>query len=263
MLFLLFVDQLGTRSKWQEGGSDLAMKHISRLEQLIRLTLNRLEPASLQEGIVESDSVGLVFSSLRETFVFGRELFRAAFGIDKNRRLGEGINYLWLRGAIVPFEAELPLRREESIVERFPSVSVSRFSSSLLNAIAIEKSSFKGMRIVMSEGSILNRSVRRSAACFRHKDGFIISPFARLPHAMYPGRLSDGFFDFLWMTTDSGEEWRKWIGMASRKLHFTAGNQEEFLHAAATLVVFLAAAYKFKKQSKEKESFVAYPSAVG
>lgn len=254
MAFLVFVDQLGSRAKWHDGGSELALKHFSRFEQLVRLTIERLKPATLKGGLIENDALALVFSALPDAFNFAGDLFRSAFMVDRSRRLGERTNYVWLRGTIVPFNGDLSLRKEEPLVLNSHTIAVTRFPKSLLDAIAIEKSSFKGMRFLVCEGPSLTRQRRRSATRFLHRDvGIDVSTFARLERAMYPGRLADNYFDFLWMSCETTEAWRRIRGIMDRKLHFTAANQEEFMHAAATRLVFFAAEYKFNKQAARKK----------
>jgi hypothetical protein len=260
MSFLLFVDQLGTRAKWHEGGAPKATAHFRRLEKLVAASLDLTKPSTMQGGMIESDAAALMFTSLRETFAFGAHLFRAAFRVDKNRQRSSRthpINYIWLRGAIVPCEADAPLRHETPLSSTVRSISVSRYSSSLLDAIAIEKSSFKGMRILVSESASLTREERRAEASFRHLDfPMTVSPFARLPDSMYPGRLAAGFFDFLWMTTDTSVAWQKLRRIADIRLHHSAGNVEEFMHAAATRVVFFAAKNKFTKEAARQNALL-------
>jgi hypothetical protein len=264
MSFLLFVDQLGTRAKWNEGGAPMATAHFRRLEKFVESSLDLTKPATMQGGIIESDAVALLFTSLRETFAFGAHLFRAAFGVDKNRRKHspkEPINYMWLRGAIVPYVADLPLRQETPLSANDRSVSVSRYSSSLLDAIAIEKSSFKGMRILVSESTSLTRKLRHKEASFAHLElPMTVSPFARLPDSMYPERLATDFFDFLWMASDTHGRWQRLRSIADIRLHHSAGNPEEFMHAAATKVVFYAAKNKFTKEAAKQNAFL--PSAT-
>lgn len=261
MPFLLFVDQLGTRAKWHEGGAPMATAHFRRLEKLVQASLDLTKPATMQGGMIESDSVALLFDSLRETFSFGAHLFRAAFEIDKNRpsrNSNKPINFIWLRGAIVPYPENLPLRRESPLSSRGRSISVSRYASSLLDAIAIEKSSFKGMRILVSESPSLTRKLRRAEASFRHGEfPMTVSPFARLPNSMYPGKLVSDYFDFLWMTADTRVGWQRLRRIADIRLHHAAANPEEFAHAAATRVVFYAAKNKFTKEAARQKAFIA------
>jgi hypothetical protein len=63
-------------------------------------------------------------------------------------------------------------------------------------------------------------------------------PFKQLANSIYPGRIAPDYQDFLWMATADPAEWEKdKVQMASR-LRWSSANNEEFIHAAATQVIF-------------------------
>ena len=45
-----------------------------------------------------------------------------------------------------------------------------------------------------------------------------LSPFARLPNSMYPGKLVSDYFDFLWMTADTRVGWQRLRRIADIRL---------------------------------------------
>jgi hypothetical protein len=188
-----------------------------------------------------------MFSQFLDALVFARELFREAFLVHENRSLGANLDYVWVRGVVLPTDDDKVMRYERSLTAHHPSVRVITYSTSLLDSIAIERSGFKGMRLLVPEASLIGSTLRDDAA-FQHKDtDVVIDPFLHLSAPLYPGSLADQYVDYLWMSCDTNKEWHRLNEIAEHRMHHIAANSEELMHAAVTKVLFGAAAYKFKK----------------
>ncbi|MEM9380479.1 MAG: hypothetical protein AAGB93_11070, partial [Planctomycetota bacterium] len=103
-----------------------------------------------------------------------------------------------------------------------------------LDAIAVERSGFKGMRVLIDD-----RLVDRAL-----KDHFKIAtktapliPFRKLGHSGYPESVAGGFQDFFWMAAPP-DEWEVLAKQMAKRLRWAAKDSEEFVHAAATQVVY-------------------------
>lgn len=69
-------------------------------------------------------------------------------------------------------------------------------------------------------------------------NGYSFIPFRRLRHASYPDVQIYKLVDFLWMATESDDEWAEVSMDMTYRLRYSASDPEEFSQAAATQVVF-------------------------
>ena len=109
------------------------------------------------------------------------------------------------------------------------------YAGPLFDAVSVEKSGFRGMRMLIAS-ELITRQLRTT---FRHPIGnrsFI--PFRRLNHSQYPGRISEGYHDVLWMFSPDEAEWRDRKRLMSSRLRWSGNDPEEFVQAAATQLVF-------------------------
>jgi hypothetical protein len=229
-MVVVFIDLLGVRARWHEGGRPSAEAAFGRLEALVGEALARLAPKSLRDGALETDSAALVFGSSEEALSFIRDLFSEAF-VAPRRAKDER---LWIRGTVSTIQSRGALRHAEGL-SGHPKVRVFRLDGSLLDAIAVEKSGFKGMRIVVEE-KLLTPAVRDR---FSVKAGSrALVPFRSLTNSVYPRRIAHVYEDFLWMARSEEADWRKLKRSMSDRLRWSAQDSEEFVQAASTQVVF-------------------------
>jgi hypothetical protein len=114
-------------------------------------------------------------------------------------------------------------------------VRVFRLDGGLLDAIAVEKSGFKGMRIVVEE-KLLTPAVREHFSVQAGSRPLV--PFKSLTNSVYPRRIAHVYEDFLWMARSEEADWRKLKRSMSDRLRWSAQDSEEFVQAASTQVVF-------------------------
>jgi hypothetical protein len=114
----------------------------------------------------------------------------------------------------------------------FANIAVHRYSAPLLEAISVERSGFKGMRILIADALVNDplREAMRIPVGPRH-----LIPLRRLDHSRY---RVEGFQDWLWMLPRDENEWTRAKRQMAARLRWAAADADEFLQAAATQVVF-------------------------
>jgi hypothetical protein len=135
-------------------------------------------------------------------------------------------------------------------------VTLTHYSPDLFDAIAIEKSGIKGMRL------LIDRTLVTKDVCDAYRiqtDGFGFTPFKRLRDSYYPNRIAATHMDFLWMATDRPEVRSEMEITMAKRLRLASFDAEEFAQAAATQVVFhqcsamiaSIAKYRFDRDSRK------------
>ncbi len=228
MKSLLFVDLLGARARWRSGGLDA-----SRLafNEFTKLMIRSAKPdlASVVDGAIETDSCALLCENAAVALRIGNRAFNRAFGMDGSRNESR----LWLRGAVVPSDAA-ELRTVRPAFGNAKQLSIFVYSHELLDAVSVEKSGFKGMRLLVRDSLVTETLKSELALSVR---GLKLYPLKRLRHSSYPS-TTDGLHDYLWPAVSELEEWRQKEIVMSRRLRDSNSDSEEFSQAAATQVVF-------------------------
>jgi len=154
-------------------------------------------------------------------------MYLASFG-RPNRKI-------WLRGCIVGHNEEDALRKLTSYSGKLSKIELMLYSGALLDAISVEKSGFKGMRLLV-ERSLVTSEVR---AALKQTMGHLnFMPLSKLRDSTYPKRLQDSFVDYLWMGTTDRDEFENLRRTMAVRLRLAANEPEEFIQAAATQVIF-------------------------
>ena len=126
------------------------------------------------------------------------------------------------------------LRTARPLTSELSQIAVHEYSGDLLDAISMEKSGFRGMRLLI-DPSLVNIGLRKA---FRRKVGSNwLHVFKHLENSAYGPRL-EKHQDVLWMATGNEEEWRQRRARMSTRMRFSARVPDEVLQAAATQVVF-------------------------
>ena len=227
---LLYLDVLGARQRWHRDGVAGAECASKTLRVLTASVLKPLDKRPLDGGI-DTDSVCLIFAEPEDAIRAGRDFFRAAF------RTGDAnaLSRLWLRGVILQHWPEEPFRRPRSLSTPLSMVQYHQYSRSLLEAISVETSGFKGMRLLVENSLITAHTCQ--AFQVPVGDGCLI-PFLQLQDSFYPARVEGKYRDFLWMADRDEEAWLNRKTMMGDRLGWSAQVKEEQLQAAASQDVF-------------------------
>jgi len=226
---LLVVDLLGTRSRWQAGGSAAADRAFAAFAQLVADTARNLDTAAELIGDIEADFAAVICPTTESALALGRRIFRRAFleprdDLDPRQ---------WLRGAICDGGDDAAVRMRVAMAE-LPGLRRMQFSPSVMDALAVVRSGFRGMRLLVAD-AVLNDQLR---GMFRIPLGRLgVIPFRRLKHTPYPRGLADDYQDLLWMA-DTPPEWRQYAMKMKQRVLWSALDLGELEQAAATQVVF-------------------------
>jgi hypothetical protein len=222
---------LGARKLWATGGTAASQAAFDRFTAMV-VASSRVEPAgALVDGGIENDSAMLVCESVEVALRIAQRLFLRAF--DLGRRPDDA--RLWLRGCVVPFVGNARLRGQAQLSHPLENVSVFTYAPCALDAISIEKSGFKGMRLTL-RSEVVTAELRRSLRI--PFDGHSFIPLRKLGHSGYPTIVQGELLDYLWMATGDDHEWRDRSLQMAGRLRFAGKDPEEFIQAAATQVVF-------------------------
>ena len=235
IMVLLFIDMLGVKSRWHSGGLQAAESAFSVFRDVMIEAMAVVDPKKIVMGSIECDSCAIVCENLGVALDISRRAFRSVFLVAPQPEATR----IWLRGAIVKHSGNF-LRRTKPLISQIDQISVHEYSRSLLQAIAVEKAGFKGMRIVVAGGAGLGEKTRRRLGSLYHREyNKHFAPFRRLS-LPYPGRLKKGCSDYLWMASETEEEWDAIKTIMVRRLRWSASDPDEFAQAAATQVAFHA-----------------------
>jgi hypothetical protein len=229
---LLFMDLLGSKAIWMKDGAEGAAAAFDEFARLVASALDR-NPTGVISAGVESDSAAVICKNAVAAVRLGIEIYHQAFvhsAISQDR-----LRRTWIRGVVIPADGVASVDSLRTTVDRaHERLHVSTLSPVLLDAIAMEKSGFRGMRL-LADGSLLSKSDRYQIR--DHLDCSPLVPVRRLKYSTYPERMGE-FEDILWMgSCDEERMVRRRRRMASR-MRWAARDADEILQAAATQVVF-------------------------
>ena len=226
---IAYFDLLGTRKKWEKGGRAAVEATFARFEELVRQGLAQVGPEGVLDGGIEADSAVFVCADEALALRLSQTIFAAAFSATNPE---QEANRPWIRGAIVRVLEPGPLRTPAPMNPPFAHMAVHRYSAPFLDAISVERSGFKGMRILI-EDALVTEALRGAVRI--PVGGRNLIPLRRLDHSDY---RVNGYQDWLWMLPPDEETWLRRRQQMATRLRWAAKDPEEFLHAAATQVVF-------------------------
>lgn len=230
---LLFIDMLGVRASWVRNGRAGAEESFSLLQIEIRKAMLQLSRADILDAAMESDSVAIKCRSAEVAALLAIRIFRRTFGHGSSRKKDKRV---WLRGVIIPISTSAKFRTPANIsLSPVPLINVT-YHKKLMDAIAIEKSGYRGMRCLIQKNLVTTALHRR----FRFMIGQHELPrFRHLTHSHYPPRVGTKFQDILWMNPHRNiGEWDTYKRYMGDRLRYAGHKPEELNQAAATQIVF-------------------------
>lgn len=228
-MFILFVDQLGMKARWNSGGRERAEKAFDEFARLMEDSIEICGSCAVYDGVIETDSAAIVFHDVCSAILCARSAYNQSFvRFNSEERV-------WLRGVIIPANKQTAQRSTSNLISDKYNIKHNKLDGKMLDAISVEKSGFKGMRLLIAN-HIVDSTVRSQFSMSIGK--FFICPFRELENSDYPKSLEDNYLDFLWMATgDCGLWGMRKITMAKR-LRLAGKDKEEVVHAAATQIIF-------------------------
>jgi hypothetical protein len=249
MAVILFIDMLGARKLWHRGGVAEALPVFYRFKSVVTRAAHSATAGAVLEGMIETDSAMLVCRSTMDATRIAQSVYLRAFAGQMNPKRQRD----WYRGCIVPHADGDFLRVGARLRAPFQDLTAFRYSESALEAVSVEKSGFKGMRLLVAT-ELVDSTVRAQTKIpFGTKT---LVPFRKLHYSSYPDRIDGQYMDFLWMACQSEDDWYdRYLHMTSR-LRYASADPEELAQAAATQVVFhecAAIRYSVLGRSKRAE----------
>jgi hypothetical protein len=227
---LLFVDMLGVKARWQQGGRVAAEEAFQHFWGLVAYAVRGESTDTVSAGMLESDSFAIDCKDTGTALRIAQRLYRAAF----LKTLDSREDRTWIRGVLLNRTESVELRRLTRFKTRAP-IDLMLYSGDLLDAIAAEKSGFRGMRLLVDE-TLVTDALRKQWRLM--KDTYYFVPFSKLRHSFYPVVTDTKFCDYLWMAALEEREKSQMNVVMARRLRYASKNSEESLHAAATQVMF-------------------------
>lgn len=231
---ILFIDLLGVQKMWKYGGANSVKQRIEQFNDFIIDQTNYLPSTVHRDAeytlLLSGDSVSIMCQDYQQAIEMGIHFFQQAY--YSTGRYGEA---LWLRGAIskwgnqyFPFNTEPIQSKEIQVGTKYV------LEDDYLGVLALEKSGFKGMRLIIDKSllSCYGRSFSRKWDGF-HQDLGIV---ATLRECTYP---KDGeFADVIWMAGDTEERYQHLKGIMSSRYKKSVNDPDEFAQASWTRLVF-------------------------
>ncbi len=231
MPVILFVDMLGARKRWESGGVTESMPTFYRFKKMVNIAARRAPAGEVLDGVIETDAAMIVCKSTVEAARIAQRLYLSTFAVSINPTTRR----LWFRGCIVPHNEGDFLRSGEPLRQPVQGITAFRYSESALEAVSVEKSGFKGMRLLV-KSELINSDVHAQMKIPFNTHTLI--PFRKLKYSSYPKRIAGQYTDFLWMACKSESEWHDLTLHMTSRLRYASHDTEELAQAAATQVVF-------------------------
>lgn len=249
---LLFADILGLKSLWSERGLAAAERRLNLFERLIDSAIADATKGGRKvdvSGEIESDAVMLTFTDVADAIVTGAALWRRAF-VENH---GDGSDQrLYLRGLITRIEPTTQLRQMLSTTTR-PKIRRAKYAGGLLDGVFLEKSGYKGMRLIIDRELASNDVRNKAEVTYRNLFIDTTSPAGQLPIAAaigapYPKgrRMADVFWPL-----SNKREFGRLRQRLDRRLKDLAGGREEKEHATGTASLFAEIAKRLNDASKK------------
>ena len=222
---------LGVRSRWQRGGRDAAEEAFQIFRGLVASSLKNFPHEQVLKAIIETDAVAVTCSSVSCALQIAKRLYLTAFvqtARDREKRV-------WFRGAVIPCENNEELRKTINFKPPLEQVRLVLYEPELLDAIAVEKSGFRGMRMLVQK-ALVTKEVTKEFCIPIEKLNCIT--LKKLRNSLYPARVAGEYVDYLWMATPDADELVKLERIMALRLRAASHDPDEFIQAAATQLVF-------------------------
>ncbi len=228
----VYIDLLGVQKMWQLGGANAVKSRIQEFANLIKEQLTYLPQQSFRDGdftiMTLSDSVAITCQDSDQAIGIASHLFEQCF-----YHTDRSSSPLWLRGVISSWHNQNMVFNTKSIQLREISVGTEyKLEDDYLQAIALEKSGFKGMRLIIDQSLLPNSGKNEMRKWFGFKKPLF--RIVRLDQCNYPG---DEFADVLWMA-DTEAKYKDLLGIMAKRYKQSTRDPDELIQAAWTRAVF-------------------------
>jgi hypothetical protein len=230
---IVFIDLLGVQKMWRQGGAQAVKGRIEEFNQFVNEQVNYLPRELHREGeytiILAGDSASILCQDFEQAIGIGVHLFVQAF-YATNRMP----NPFWLRGAISLWHNQYLTLNSSPLHAKGLQIGTKYvMEDDYLTALALEKSGFRGMRLVVDRGLLVDggRGYQRDWQNLQRPLGYV----TRLRQCTYPA--GEQYADVLWMT-ESSEKYSQLKGIMASRYKQSTRDTDEFTQASWTRVTF-------------------------
>jgi len=230
---ILFIDLLGVQKMWSVGGAPQVKARIKEYNDFIVKQLTYLPHDLHRDGeytaIISGDGVSVSCQDYDQAIGIGIHIFTQAFYYSD-----KASTPFWLRGAISKWSNQrltmntVPLRAKEIDVGTHYVIE-----DEFLTVMALEKSGFKGMRLLVDTRLLENqgRNYKRQWDDFAKPLGIV----TKLKEFEY--YKDKDYADILWMADDK-DRFSQLKGIMASRFKRSSKDSDEFSQAAWTRATF-------------------------
>ncbi len=231
---ILFIDLLGVQKLWLTGGYTAVKDRIQRFNTFVLEQANFLPAQVHREGeytvILAGDSVSIMCQDFEQAIGMGVHFFVQAF-----YSTGKTGKPFWLRGAIDRWHNQyLPVNTVPIHAKGLQIGTQYVNEDDYLKVLALEKSGFRGMRLIVDRNVLPGGGLDYQAAWSGLSKP--LGLIARLNECTYPE--GEGYADVLWMAADQEHKYGHMKAIMSQRFKRCTREPDEFVQAAWTRAVF-------------------------
>jgi hypothetical protein len=229
---LLFIDLLGVQTMWRVGGAPAVKARIAEFHDFVTTQASFLPTDVHRDAeytvILTSDSVSIMCQDHVQAYQIGMHLFEQAFFASDRYS-----SPFWIRGVISPWSNQyLPFNTKPIKAKDIQVGTQYEMEDDYLNALALEKSGFKGMRLIIDETLIQASAItERKWTNFKRPLRII----CRLRENTYPHGAPYAYI--LWMA-NSESRYSHIQGIMENRFKRATANAEELVQASWTRATF-------------------------
>jgi hypothetical protein len=230
---IVYIDLLGVQKMWKQGGAPAVKARIAEFNAFVTNQVNYLPSYLHREGeytlILAGDSVSVMCQDFDQAIGIGEHIFVQAFYASR-----DVTQPFWLRGAIASWHNQYLTLNTHPIQAKGMQIGTQYVNEDdYLAVLAMEKSGFRGMRLVVDRDVLANYGLGYQ----RQWDGFTrpLGYVTQLKQCTYPHRGNYG--DVLWMTS-SEEQYGRLKGIMANRFKLSTHDADEFIQASWTRAVF-------------------------
>jgi hypothetical protein len=229
---LLFIDLLGVQKIWRFGGAHGVKSRIAEFNDFVTTQVSFLARDVHRDAeytvILTGDSVSIMCQDHLQAMQIGIHLFEQAFYASDRYS-----SPLWIRGVIAPWSNQyLPFNTKPIKAKGIQIGTQYEMEDDYLHSLALEKSGFRGMRLIVDETLIEGgQATERTWSEFKRALRLV----CRLRGNTYPQGAP--FSDILWMATDE-TRYSHFKGIMASRFKRSTADSDEFVQASWTRATF-------------------------
>ena len=215
---------------WKSGGAGAVKSRISEFNQFVLNQVNYLPNHLHRDGeytvILSGDSVSVMCQDFDQAIGIGMHLFVQAFYASR-----EYSKPFWLRGAIAKWHNQYLTVNTQPICAKGMQIGSQYVSEDdYLAVLALEKSGFRGMRLVVDRSLLSGLSYQTKWDKFHLPLNYV----TQLKQCAYP---HGNYADVLWMATTE-QQYDHLKGIMASRFKQSTQDPDEFMQASWTRAMF-------------------------